>query len=162
MVTSPGHAWRLSGNALNAELARSSLLQATLLRYTEALIAQIAQTVVCNRLHALEQRLCRWILLSLDRLSADELTVTHEELADLLGVRRASVTLAIGALQQAGLVDHHRGLIRVLDRAGLEARVCECYAVVKSEYVRLLQPAAGTRAVEGPSPDTVVTRFHIA
>jgi CRP-like cAMP-binding protein len=117
-------------------------LQLLLLRFTQALITQMTQTAVCNRHHSVDQQLCRWLLLSLDRLPASELVMTQELIANMLGVRREGVTEAAGKLQAAGLIEYRRGRIKVLDRAGLEARVCECYAVVKTEYDRLLpQPA---------------------
>jgi CRP-like cAMP-binding protein len=109
-----------------------------LLRYTQALITQMAQTAVCNRHHSLDQQLCRWLLLSLDRLRSNELVVTQELIANLLGVRREGVTEAAGRLHAAGLITYRRGRITVLDRAQLERRSCECYAVVKREYARLL------------------------
>ena len=109
-----------------------------LLRYTQALITQMAQTAVCNRHHALDQQLCRWLLLSLDRLAGNELVMTQELIANMLGVRREGVTEAAARLQQHGLIRYSRGRITVLDRAGLEKRTCECYAVVKKEYDRLL------------------------
>jgi len=108
------------------------------LRYTQALITQMSQTAVCNRHHSVEQQLCRWLLLSLDRLPGSELTMTQELIANMLGVRREGVTEAAGRLQALGLINYSRGRITVLDRPGLEARVCECYAVVKREYDRLL------------------------
>jgi CRP-like cAMP-binding protein len=109
-----------------------------LLRYTQALITQMSQTAVCNRHHSVEQQLCRWLLLSLDRLSGSELSMTQELIANMLGVRREGVTEAAGKLQRAGLIDYSRGHINVLNRPGLEARVCECYQVVKTEFDRLL------------------------
>jgi CRP-like cAMP-binding protein len=109
-----------------------------LLRYTQALITQMAQTAVCNRHHAIDQQLCRWLLLSLDRLSSNELAMTQELIANMLGVRREGVTEAAGHLQSAGLIRYRRGTITVLDRAGVEARSCECYRVVKNEFERLL------------------------
>jgi CRP-like cAMP-binding protein len=109
-----------------------------LLRYTQALITQMAQTAVCNRHHSLDQQLCRWLLLSLDRLQASELVMTQELIANMLGVRREGVTEAAGALQRDGLISYRRGHITVLDRPGLERRTCECYAVVRKEYDRLL------------------------
>jgi hypothetical protein len=117
-----------------------AMFQQLLLRYTQALITQISQTAVCNRLHSVEQQLCRWLLLSRDRLNTDELIMTQELIADMLGVRREGVTEAAGRLQAAGLIHYSRGKITVLDRAKLEARVCECYAVVKRESDRLLSP----------------------
>ena len=148
VVTSPGHAYWLRGDVLKSEFERSSMLRHALLRYTQVLIAQIAQTAVCNRHHSLQQRLCRWILLCLDRLPSNELAMTQELIADVLGVRREGVTAAAGSLQEAGLIHCSRGRIRVLDRPRLEARMCECYAVVKEEYGRLLQPAGKMTAQE--------------
>ena len=116
-------------------------MQLLLLRYTQALLTQMAQTAVCNRHHSLDQQLCRWLLLSLDRLPSNQLTMTQELIANMLGVRREGVTEAAGALQRAGLIHYSRGKITVVDRAGLEARVCECYQVVKKEFDRLLPDA---------------------
>ncbi len=138
LVQSAGQAFRLPGNALKKEFVRHSGLQHLLLRYTQALITQMSQTAVCNRHHSVEQQLCRWLLLSLDRLSTNELTMTQELIANMLGVRREGVTEAAGKLQARGLISYSRGRITVLDRPGLEAQVCECYAVVKKEYDRLL------------------------
>ena len=138
VVQSAGHAYRLKGQLLKEEFSRSGELQHLLLRYTQALLTQMAQTAVCNRHHSLDQQLCRWLLLSLDRLPASELVMTQELIANMLGVRREGVTEAAGKLQKAGLIRYQRGRISVLDRAGLEARSCECYAVVKQEYDRLL------------------------
>ena len=129
------------------QFERGGALQLLLLRYTQALITQMTQTAVCNRHHAVEQQLCRWLLLSLDRLPANELVMTQELIANMLGVRREGVTEAAGRLQADGLIEYSRGRIRVLDREHLEARVCECYAVVKTEYDRLLPTAAGSSAV---------------
>ncbi|MGR8941815.1 MAG: Crp/Fnr family transcriptional regulator [Gammaproteobacteria bacterium] len=143
IVQSAGYAYRLRGYLLLQEFDRSGgrrngALHHLLLRYTQALITQMAQTTVCNRHHSVDQQLCRWLLLSLDRLSANELTMTQELIANMLGVRREGVTEAAGKLQRAGLIEYHRGHITVLDRPGLEARVCECYQVVKTESDRLL------------------------
>ncbi len=138
VVQSAGHAYRLKGQLLKQEFNRSGELQHLLLRYTQALLTQMAQTAVCNRHHSLDQQLCRWLLLSLDRLSSNELVMTQELIADMLGVRREGVTEAAGNLQRAGLIAYRRGRITVLDRMGLEARACECYAVVKKEFDRLL------------------------
>jgi CRP-like cAMP-binding protein len=113
-------------------------MQHLLLRYTQALLTQMAQTAVCNRHHSLDQQLCRWLLLSLDRLAGNELVMTQELIANMLGVRREGVTEAAGHLQNVGLIRYSRGRITVLDRTGLEARTCECYAVVKKEFDRLL------------------------
>ena len=139
VVQSAGEAYRLRGSLLKAEFERGGPLQQLLLRYTQALITQMAQTAVCNRHHAVEQQLCRWLLLSLDRLASNELTMTQELIANMLGVRREGVTEAAGHLQQDGLINYRRGHIAVLDRARLEERVCECYAVVKRESDRLLK-----------------------
>jgi CRP-like cAMP-binding protein len=138
VVQSAGHAYRLKGALLKEEFNRSGDLQHLLLRYTQALLTQMAQTAVCNRHHSLDQQFCRWLLLSLDRLPSDELVMTQELIANMLGVRREGVTEAAGNVQKAGLIDYKRGRITVLDRAGLEARTCECYAVVKKEVDRLL------------------------
>lgn len=138
VVQSAGHAYRLKGHLLKEEFNRSGGLQHLLLRYTQALLTQMAQTAVCNRHHSLDQQLCRWLLLSLDRLPSDELIMTQELIANMLGVRREGVTEAAGNLQKSGLIKYSRGRITVLDRAGLEARVCECYAVVRREFERLL------------------------
>lgn len=155
LVTSPGHAYWLRGDVLKNEFERSSMLRHALLRYTQGLIAHIAQTAVCNRHHSLEQRLCRWILLCLDRLPSNELKMTQELISDVLGVRREGVTAATGSLQEAGLIHCSRGRSRVLDRPRLEARVCECYAVVKEESDRLLRPAAKLADPEGMVPRRV-------
>jgi len=138
VVQSAGGAYRFKGQLLKDEFDRASTLQYLLLRYTQALITQMAQTAVCNRHHSLDQQLCRWLLLSLDRLPSNELVMTQELIANMLGVRREGVTESAGKLQKAGLIAYHRGRISILDRPGLEARVCECYAVVKKEYDRLL------------------------
>jgi CRP-like cAMP-binding protein len=143
VVQSAGYAYRLRGSLMQQEFDRYGALLHLLLRYTQALITQMAQTAVCNRHHSLDQQLCRWLLLSLDRLSGNELTMTQELIANMLGVRREGVTEAAGKLQQAGLIEYRRGHIRVLNREGLEARVCECYQVVKTEFDRLLPPIAG-------------------
>ena len=138
IVQAAGHAYRLGGRELKQEFMRAAELQQVLLRYTQALLTQMAQTAVCNRHHSLDQQLCRWLLLSLDRLPSNELTMTQELIANLLGVRREGVTEAAGKLQKAGLIRYNRGRIKVMDRPGLEARSCECYGVVKREFDRLL------------------------
>lgn len=138
VVQSAGFGYRLKAQLLKQEFNRSGLMMHLLLRYTQALITQMAQTAVCNRHHSVEQQLCRWLLLSLDRLASNELTMTQELIANMLGVRREGVTEAAGKLQRAGLIDYSRGHIKVLDRPGLEVRVCECYQVVKDEFDRLL------------------------
>jgi CRP-like cAMP-binding protein len=138
VVQSAGQGYRLQGQLLKEEFNRSGEMQHLLLRYTQALLTQMAQTAVCNRHHSVDQQLCRWLLLSLDRLPSAELTMTQELIANMLGVRREGVTEAAGKLQGAGLIHYSRGRIKVVDRPGLEARVCECYAVVKAESDRLL------------------------
>lgn len=138
VVQSEGFSYRLKGSIIKNEFAKGGDLQHKLLLYTQALITQMAQTAVCNRHHSLEQQLCRWLLLSVDRLPSNELTMTQELIANMLGVRREGVTEAAGHLQAAGLIQYSRGKITVLDRPKLEQRVCECYAVVKREYDRLL------------------------
>ncbi|WP_445370811.1 Crp/Fnr family transcriptional regulator [Methylomonas sp. HW2-6] len=140
VVQSAGYAYRLRGQLLMQEFNRYEVMLHLLLRYTQALITQMAQTAVCNRHHSVDQQLCRWLLLSLDRLPSNELAMTQELIANMLGVRREGVTEAAGKLQQAGLIHYSRGRITVLDRPGLEARVCECYHVVKAESDRLLPP----------------------
>lgn len=138
VVQSAGRGHRLKSQLLKDEFNLGGPVMHVLLRYTQALITQMAQTAVCNRHHALEQQLCRWLLLSLDRLSSNELLMTQELIANMLGVRREGVTEAALKLQKLGLISYARGRILVLDRPGLEARTCECYAVVKKEYDRLL------------------------
>ena len=138
VVQSAGGAVRMKAQALRDEFARGGEFQHLLLRYTQALLTQMSQTAVCNRLHAIEQQLCRWLLLSHDRLDSDELVMTQELIANMLGVRREGVTAAAGRLQEHGLISYVRGRIQILDRRGLEASVCECYKVVKDEYDRLL------------------------
>lgn len=138
VVQSAGRAYQLDGQVLKAEFDRSGAFQHLLMRYTLALFTQMAQTAVCNRHHTIDQQLCRWLLLSHDRLDGDVLSMTQELIADMLGVRREGVTEAAGKLQEAGLIKYHRGHISILDRPGLEARVCECYAVVQKEFARLL------------------------
>jgi CRP-like cAMP-binding protein len=138
VVQSAGYAYRLRGELLKKEFNRGGELQHLLLRYTQALLTQMSQTAVCNRYHSVDQQLCRWLLLSLDRLASNELTMTQELIANMLGVRREGVTEAAGKLQSAGLIHYSRGRITVIDRPGLEARSCECYQVVKTEFDRLL------------------------
>ena len=154
VVQSEGYGYRLEAQLLKQEFHRpKSALHLLLLRYTEALITQMAQTAVCNRHHSVEQQLCRWLLLSLDRLSSNELTMTQELIANMLGVRREGVTTAAGNLQRAGLIRYTRGHIEVLDRARLEQEVCECYAAVKKEVDRLLTDHFGDPAkIVGRSP----------
>jgi len=142
IVQSAGHAFRLVGQELKDEFHRNGAMQILLLRYTQALITQMAQTAVCNRHHNVDQQLCRWLLLSLDRLSSNQLTMTQELIANMLGVRREGVTDAAGKLQKLGIIQYTRGLITVLDRSRLEALCCECYAVVKKETDRLQAKAS--------------------
>ena len=138
VVQTAGHAYRLERRLLKQEFNRGGLLFRVLLRYTQALITQMNQTAACNRHHSVEQQLCRWLLLTLDRLPSNELVMTQDLVASMLGVRREGITEAAGNLQRAGLIRYRRGHIAVLDRDGLERRVCECYAVVKRETDRLL------------------------
>jgi CRP-like cAMP-binding protein len=138
VVQTAGHAYRLASDRLRLEFNRAGLLQRVLLRYTQALMTQMAQTAVCNRHHTVEQQLCRWLLLTLDRSPSNDLVMTQELIANMLGVRREGVTEAAGNLQRAGHISYRRGHIAVLDRSGLESRACECYAVVKTELNRLL------------------------
>ncbi|HTR07348.1 MAG TPA: Crp/Fnr family transcriptional regulator [Paraburkholderia sp.] len=138
VVQSAGKAYRLDTRLLKEEFCRGGPMQRLLLRYTQALITQMAQTAVCNRHHSIDQQLCRWLLLSLDRLPSNELKMTQELIANMLGVRRPGVTEAAMKLQEAGLIRYSYGHIEVLDRPGLEKRVCECYSVVKREFDRLL------------------------
>jgi len=142
VVQSAGHGYRLRASVLKKEFEAGGALQHLLLRYTQALITQMTQTAVCNRHHAVDQQLCRWLLLSLDRLASNELVMTQELIANMLGVRREGVTEAAGKLQSEGLIHYSRGHITILDRRQLEARVCECYGVVKKEYERLLPERA--------------------
>jgi CRP-like cAMP-binding protein len=138
IVQSAGYAYRMKARLLKQEFNRAGPMMHLLLRYTQALITQMAQTAVCNRHHSVDQQLCRWLLLSLDRLASNELTMTQELIANMLGVRREGVTEAAGKLQTAGVIHYSRGRITVLDRPGLEKKACECYAVVKKEFDRLL------------------------
>jgi CRP-like cAMP-binding protein len=137
VVQSAGEGYRLAARVLKQEFDRGGALQHMLLRYTQALITQMAQTAVCNRHHSVDQQLCRWLLLSLDRLASNELVMTQELIANMLGVRREGVTVAAGSLQAAGVIRYSRGRITVLDRPKLEARACECYEVVRRETERL-------------------------
>jgi len=138
VVQTAGHAYRLEGRYLKQEFGRAGLMQRLLLRYTQALITQMIQTAACNRHHSVEQQLCRWLLLTLDRMPTNQLVMTQELVASMLGVRREGITEAAGRLQQDGYISYRRGHISVLDRTGLERRSCECYAVVKKELNRLL------------------------
>jgi len=138
VVQTAGHGYRLQARLLKEEFNRAGLMQRLLLRYTQALVTQMFQTAACNRHHSIEQQLCRWLLLSLDRLPTNELVMTQELVANALGVRREGITEAAGKLQRAGVIRYRRGHISVLERSGLEAGACECYAVVKKEIGRLL------------------------
>jgi CRP-like cAMP-binding protein len=138
VVQTSGHAYRLDCNLLKQEFNRGGTIQRLLLLYTQALITQMIQTAACNRHHSVEQQLCRWLLLTLDRISSGELVMTQELIASMLGVRREGITQAAGDLQRAGFIRYRRGHIAVLDRSGLETRACECYSVVRKELTRLL------------------------
>lgn len=138
VVQSAGNAYKMKAKTLQAEFVLGGAFQQLLLRYTQALITQISQTAVCNRLHSIEQQLCRWLLLSYDSLHSDKLVMTHNLIANMLGVRREGITIAAKQLQERGLITYVRGTITLLDRPKLEATVCECYRVVKKEYDRLL------------------------
>ena len=144
VVQSAGYGYRLKAAVLQKEFKQGGQMQYLALRYTQALITQMAQTAVCNRHHSVEQQLCRWLLLSLDRLPSNELTMTQELIANMLGVRREGVTEAAGNLQKDGLIHYSRGKITVMNRPKLEQRVCECYAVVKREFDRLLPHRAAS------------------
>lgn len=137
VVQTAGYAYRLDARILQQEFARSGNMHARLLRYTQALMTQMAQTAVCNCHHTLEQRLCRWLLLTLDRCASQDLVITQELVASILGVRRESITETAGGLERAGYISSRRGHIAVVDRKGLEATACECYAMVKKEVLRL-------------------------
>jgi len=147
VVQTAGHAYRLERRLLKQEFDRCGPMQRLLLRYTQALMAQMSQTAVCNRHHSVEQQLCRWLLVTLDRIPAGEFVMTQELVAGMLGVRREGITEAAGRLQQAGIIRNRRGHIAVLERAGLETRVCECYAVVKKEFGRLLSDVRQRQSV---------------
>ena len=147
LVQSGGHAYELHGQLLKNEFHRDGSMQLVLLRYTQALITQMAQTAVCNRHHSVDQQLCRWLLLSLDRLSGNRLTMTQELIANMLGVRREGVTEAAGKLQKLGVIKYQRGQITVMDRPRLEQLCCECYAVVRKESDRLL-PRPSSEALQ--------------
>lgn len=138
VVQSAGSAFKMEAHVLRQEFEQGGAMQLLLLRYTQALLTQISQTAVCNRLHTVEQQLCRWLLLSHDRLRSDELVMTQDLISNMLGVRREGVTLAARQLKDQGLISYVRGTITLVNRAGLEAAVCECYQVVKTEYDRLL------------------------
>ncbi|MBE0620312.1 MAG: Crp/Fnr family transcriptional regulator [Burkholderiales bacterium] len=154
VVQTGGQGYRLKAQMLAQEFKRAGPMQLLLLRYTQALITQMSQTAACNRHHSLVQQLCRWLLLTLDRMPTNELIMTQELVASMLGVRREGVTEAAGKLQQAGVIRYRRGHITVVDRAGLESQVCECYAVVKKEFARLLPDTLQRRESRAQSPDT--------
>jgi CRP-like cAMP-binding protein len=137
LVQSAGASLRMKAQFLRDEFKRGGDFHRLLLRYTQALVTQISQTAVCNRLHSVDQQLCRWLLLSHDRLQTNELVMTHDMIANMLGTRREGVTVAAGKLQDAGLINYYRGRIKIIDRVGLEETVCECYKVVKDEFDRL-------------------------
>jgi CRP-like cAMP-binding protein len=152
VVQSAGFGYRLRSQLLKQEFNRTGAVMHLLLRYTQALITQMAQTAVCNRHHSVEQQLCRWLLLSLDRLDSPDLTMTQELIANMLGVRREGVTEAAGNLQRDGLIRYSRGRISVLDRPGLEKAVCECYGVVKKEFDRLLSDVPRAKHLNNGGP----------
>lgn len=157
VVQSAGHAYRLPRSRVKEEFKRHGELLLLMLRYTQALITQVAQTAVCNRHHAIDQQLCRWLLLSLDRLSNNHLTMTQEFIANMLGVRREGVTQAALKLQQLGVISYSRGLIKVLDRPQLEALSCECYGVVKKETDVLLHYMPQRQVIKDASTIPTVT-----
>ena len=146
-VQTAGSGYRLKGKLMLEEFNRAGPMMRLLLRYTQALMTQMSQTAVCNRHHSVEQQLCRWLLLTLDRLPSNELTMTQELIAGMLGVRRESITETAVMLQRAGLISYRRGHITVIDRAGLETRSCECYHVVKKEFHRLLNGEGSTKII---------------
>ena len=154
VVQTAGFAYRLPGRVLQQEFNRGELMQRLLLRYTQALITQMTQTAACNRHHTVDQQLCRWLLLTTDRVSTRELVMTHELVASMLGVRREGITGAAGDLQSAGFISYRRGHITVLNRRGLESRACECYSVVKRELHRLLSDVQYPH--EMPQPQNAV------
>ena len=147
VVQTAGVAYRLERRWLKQEFERSGAMQHLLLRYTQALMTQMTQTAVCNRHHSVEQQLCRWLLVTLDRIPSGEIVMTQELVAGMLGVRREGITEAAGRLQDAGVIRYRRGHLAVLERAGLETRVCECYAVVKNEFSRLLSDVRHRQSV---------------
>ncbi|MDR5743108.1 Crp/Fnr family transcriptional regulator [Caballeronia sp. LZ029] len=150
-VQCPGFAYRMSAQALREQFGRSDFLRRLMLLYMQALLTQVAQTAACNRHHSLNKQLCRWLLIEIDRTASNELQVTQQLIADMLGVRREGVTEAAGKLHDAGLIHHSRGCIKVVDREGLEARACECYGLVKREFDRLLPRLRATEAVTASS-----------
>jgi len=160
VVQTAGHAYRLERSKLLQEFNRAGSMQRLLLRYTQALITQMMQAAACNRHHSIEQQLCRWLLLTLDRLPSNELVMTQELVASMLGVRREGITEAAGKLQRAGLISYRRGHIEVLDRAGLETHACECYAVVKKELSRLLPDVRNRQDIAAAPPIKRATPTH--
>lgn len=146
-VQTAGSCYRLNGRLMVEEFNRAGPMMRLMLRYTQALMTQMSQTAVCNRHHSVSQQLCRWLLLTLDRLPTNELTMTQELIASMLGVRRESITETAVILQRQGLISYRRGHITVIDRAGLESQACECYDVVKKEFHRLLHEAAATKSI---------------
>jgi CRP-like cAMP-binding protein len=158
VVHTAGHAYRLERDFLKTEFDRGGPTSRLLLRYTQALITQVAQTAACNRHHSLEQQLCRWLLVTLDRVPSGQLVMTQQLVASLLGVRREGITVAAGQLQQAGFISYRRGHISVLERAGLETRACECYAVVKQEVRRLLSDLQRLRGSANMNPSALAQR----
>lgn len=162
VVQSAGFGYRLRASVLKSEFRLGGKLQQLALSYTQAMITQMAQTAVCNRHHSVVQQLCRWLLLSLDLLPSNELVMTQELIADMLGVRRGGVTEAAGKLQAEGLIQYSRGHIRILDRPGLELRVCECYAVVKKEFDRLLPHRQKRVQQTHPASGPIVTHYQRA
>jgi CRP-like cAMP-binding protein len=148
VVQTAGHGYRLKSHVLMEEFNRAGPVMRLLLRYTQALITQMSQTAICNRHHTVDQQLCRWLLLTLDRLPTSELTMTQELIASMLGVRREGVTVAAGRLQSRGYISSRRGHISVLDRVGLEGDVCECYEVVKKEFARLMSDVRQRQGVK--------------
>jgi len=155
VVQTAGQAYRLPGRLLKQEFSRGGLVQSLLLRYTQALLTQMTQTAACNRHHTVEQQLCRWLLLTMDRLPMRELVITQELVASMLGVRREGVTEAAGNLRRAGVISYRRGHISVLARAGLESGACECYAVVKREFSRLLSDVQYRQDMASVAPASV-------
>jgi len=150
-VQTAGYGYRLKGRLMMEEFNRAGPMMRLMLRYTQALMSQIAQTAVCNRHHSIEQQMCRWLLSVLDRLPSNELTMTQELIASMLGVRREGVTETAGKLQRAGLISYRRGHITVLDRSGLESHACECYKVVKNEFQRLLSDTGADKRLSAAS-----------
>jgi len=166
IVSTGGYGFRMKARVLleefhRAEGRRAGVIQHLLLRYTQTLLIQISQAAVCNRHHSLEQQLCRWLLQTLDRSPSNELSMTQELIAGMLGVRREGITEAAGHLQQAGCISYRRGHITILDRSGLESRACECYAVVKTEHDRLLPEGKSRQAIRSDSHAKPVPRLHV-